>query len=454
MSTSPSSSSSASPRNRATKPAKTPASAAVGPATAASTLRRRPRREASGPIRLEPRFLSPLLAHPLSDFFLIVGAATLLLVLGTMMVLSASSVTAYVTYGDPYYFVKRQVAFLILGAAGCWWLATRQLRALRVLAWVALIVALILLVLVFTPLGKEVNGNRNWLDFRVPFLTLQPSEFAKFAMVIWGADVFARKQKLLVEPRHLIVPFIPGAGLLILLVLLEGDFGTAVVMGAIMIVILWMVGAPLRLLFGLGALGAVGSFLMVVTSGNRLDRFMKFLSPGADTLGTNMQPLMAVWALASGGWWGRGLGQSRQKWGGLVEAHTDFVFAVIGEELGLVGTLVVLLLFLILAGAGLRTAMRSDDLFAKYLSAGIAAWFSVQALINMMVVLRMVPTMGVPLPFVSYGGSSLLATLTGLGVLICCSRNEPAARKHLARAKGGVRPKVTAVLAGRSDHQG
>lgn len=425
-----------------------PSSKAVGPVTK-SAARGSSSASETGRIRLEPRFLAPVLAHPLSDFYLIVGSAALLLVLGTMMVLSASSVTAYVNFGDAYYYVKRQVAFLFIGIAGCWFLATRQVRTLRILAWVAFMLALVLLMLVFTPLGKEVNGNRNWLDFRLPFMTLQPSEFAKFAMVIWGADVFARKQKLLAEPRHLVVPFIPGAGLLIVLVLLEGDFGTAVVMAAIMLAMLWMVGAPLRLLLGLGALGAAGSFLMVVTSASRLRRFLGFLNPDADALSTNMQPIMAVWALASGGWWGLGLGASRQKWGSLVEAHTDFVFAVIGEELGLVGTLVVLLLFLVLAGAGLRTAMRSDDLFAKYLSAGIAVWFGGQALINIMVVLRLLPVMGVPLPFVSYGGSSLMASLAALGVLICCSRHEPAARKHLARGKGGPKPKMTAIMAGK-----
>ncbi len=425
-----------------------PSPKAVAPSTK-SSARRSGAAPDSARSRLEPRFLAPVLAHPLSDFYLIVGSAALLLVLGTMMVLSASSVTAQISFGDPYYYVKRQVAFLFIGLAGCWWLAKRRLRALRVLAWVAFILALVLLTLVFTPLGKEVNGNRNWLDFRLPFMTLQPSEFAKFAMVIWGADVFARKQKLLAEPRHLIVPFMPGAGLLIVLVLLEGDFGTAVVMAAIMLAVLWMVGAPLRLLLALGGLGVAGSFLMVVTSASRLRRFLGFLNPDADTLSTNMQPTMAVWALASGGWWGLGLGASRQKWGGLVEAHTDFVFAVIGEELGLVGSLMVLLLFLVLACAGLRTAMRSDDLFARYVSAGIAAWFSVQATINMMVVLRLLPVMGVPLPFVSYGGSSLMASLAALGVLICCSRNEPAARQHLARGKGGPTPKMTAVMAGK-----
>lgn len=438
--TSKTSSSTTGKTSRATKP--------VGPSTTSSAKGAKANRD-SGGSRLEPRFLSPVLAHPLSDFYLIVGSAALLLVLGTMMVLSASSVTAELKFGDAYYFVKRQVAFLLIGLAGCWWLATRQLRTLRVLAWVAFVGALVLLTLVFTPLGKEVNGNRNWLDFRVPFLTLQPSEFAKFAMVIWGADVFARKQKLLVEPRHLVVPFIPGAGLLIVLVLLEGDLGTAVVMAAIMFAVLWMVGAPLRLLLALGALGTVGSFVMVITSASRMRRFLGFLNPDADTQGTNMQPIMALWALALGGWWGQGLGGSRQKWGGLVEAHTDYVFAVIGEELGLLGSLVVLLLFFVLTGAGLRTAMRSEDLFAKYLSAGIAVWFGVQALINIMVVLRMLPVMGVPLPFVSYGGSSLMATLAALGVLICCSRNEPAARKYLTRGKGGPKPKMTAVMAGR-----
>lgn len=397
----------------------------------------------------EPGFIKTALAHPLADYYLVAGAAGLLLALGTMMVLSASSVTAYLNYDDSYFYVKRQIVFLVAGLAGAWWLSRRPQRALRVLAWAAMIVALILLMLVFTPLGQSVNGNRNWLDLGIPFFRIQPSEFAKLAMIMWGADVLARKDKLLDQPRHLLVPFVPGCGLLIGLVLLEGDFGTAVVMAAIMMTVLWMVGAPLRLLGLMFLAGAVGSVLMVLSSPSRVRRFAGFLNPHADTLSTNMQPTMGVWALASGGWWGLGLGASRQKWGGLVEAHTDFVFAVIGEELGLIGTLVVLVLFLTLGAAGLRTALRSEDLFCRYAAAGVTSWFLIQALVNICVVLRLLPVMGVTLPFVSYGGASLIVNLAALGLLVACTRNEPAARAFLQRRKRGPRPKMTAVITGR-----
>lgn len=399
--------------------------------------------------KTEPGFIATALAHPLADYYLVAGAAGLLLALGTMMVLSASSVTALVTYDDSFFFVKRQVVFLLVGLAGAWWLSRRALRTLKVIAWAAMIVAFIFLMLVFTPLGTSVNGNRNWLDLGIPFFRIQPSELAKLAMIMWGADVLARKDQLLDQPRHLLVPFVPGCALLIGLVLMEGDFGTVVVMAGIMMAVLWMVGAPLRLLGLMFLTGVVGSFVMVVSSDSRMRRFAGFLNPTADTLSTNMQPTMGVWALASGGWWGLGLGGSRQKWGGLVEAHTDFVFAVIGEELGLIGTLVVLALFLTLGAAGLRTALRSEDLFCRYLAAGVTAWFLIQALINICVVLRMLPVMGVTLPFVSYGGASLIVNLAALGVLIACTRHEPAAKLFLERRNRGPRPKMTAVITGR-----
>jgi cell division protein FtsW len=164
-----------------------------------------------------------------------------------------------------------------------------------------------------------------------------------------------------------------------------------------------------------------------------MNRILGFFNQDLDPLGVNHQPIRAIFALASGGWWGLGLGASRQKWGGLVESHTDYVLAVIGEELGLVGTLLVLALFLILGYAGFRIAMRSDIRFCRYTAAGITSWFMIQALVNIAVVLRMVPVLGVPLPLVSYGGSSLLVNLMGIGVLLACARQEPAYRAFLRR---------------------
>nr|WP_231747948.1 putative lipid II flippase FtsW [Auraticoccus cholistanensis] len=391
------------------------------------------------------------LAHPMASYWLILVSSGLLLVLGTMMVLSASSVLGLADYDDPYFFVKRQVAFLGLGLVGAWVLSRRPLAWLRVLAWVVWFLAVVLLLLLFTPLGVEVNGNTNWVAIPgLDFFNIQPSELAKLAIVLWGADVLARKEPLLDQPRHLLVPFLPMVGVLVGLTLLGGDLGTAVVMAAIVFGILWMVGTPVRVLVVLGLAAAAGAAAMVVSSPNRVRRFVSFLNPSVDTEGVAMQPTLGVWALASGGWWGLGLGASRQKFGGLVEAHTDFVFAIIGEELGLVGTLTVLALFSVLGYAGLRVALRSDSTFCSMLAAGITAWFLSQALINLAVVLRLLPVMGVPLPFVSYGGASMLTNLAALGLLLACARHEPAARRLLARQRrGDPRPRMTAVIGSR-----
>lgn len=393
-------------------------------------------------------FLRTALGKPMTSYHLVLAASGLLLALGMMMVLSASSVYAYIHTGDSYYFVKRQVLFLAVGLAAAWFIAKSPPGRLRVLAWVGLAGSLMLLVLTYTPLGVDINGNRNWVEFGSSLFRLQPSEFAKLSMIIWSADVLARKYKLLDQPRHLLIPFLPVNALLILLVVFQGDVGTAVVMGGIMVGVLWIVGAPLRIFVGLLIAGGAGLVAMILSSPNRVERFVAFLNPAADQAGTNLQQTVAGYALASGGWWGLGLGGSRQKWGGLPEAHTDFVFAVIGEELGLLGSLSVLALFLVLGYTGIRIALRSDDNFSRYSAAGVTAWFLGQALINLGCVLRLLPVAGVPLPLVSYGGSALLANLLALGLLLACARNEPAARKVLGK---GRKPKarMTTVVGSR-----
>ncbi len=395
--------------------------------------------------------LARTLSQPLTSYYLVLVAASLLIGLGLMMVLSASSVFAQVTWGDPYYLVKRQAAFLFVGILGALWLTRLSPQNLGRLAWVGIVLAFGLLLLTFTPLGVDANGNRNWLQFGSPLLRFQPSEFAKLAMVVWGADLLARKDKLLHSARHLLIPFVPVSVALIGLVMAQHDLGTAMVMGAMMMAVLFIVGTPFRVLGGMIAVVAVSVVVLVLTSGNRMDRIFGFLNPGSDALGINQQPLRAVFALASGGWWGLGLGASRQKWGMLAEAHTDFVFAVVGEELGLLGSVLVIGLFLVLGYGGFRVALRSDTPFARYVAGGITAWFMIQALVNIAVVLRMVPVFGVPLPFVSYGGSALLANLAALGILLACARQEPAARKLLEQRRHvkGSAGRLSTVVQGR-----
>ena len=246
------------------------------------------------------------------------------------------------------------------------------------------------------------------------------------------------------------MPYLPVTGILILLVLFQGDAGTAVVMAAIVVGMLWIVGAPLRVLAALGAAGAAGVIAIFVTSPVRMRRLAAFLDPTADLNGANDQANSGLFAIASGGWWGVGLGGSRQKWGSLPEAHTDFIFAVLGEEFGLFGSLVVLALFGVLGYAGVRIASRSDDPFSLHAAGGVTCWFMVQGLINLAVVLRLLPIAGVPLPLVSYGGSALIANLLAVGVLIGCARREPEARKVLRRKSGRPAPQMTTVVGSRA----
>ena len=387
------------------------------------------------------------LGHPQASYFLVLVPTLLLLALGSMMVLSASSVYAFVKFGDAYYFVKRHVVFLLLGGLAAWYLGRSSPRRLKIIGWGALAFAFIMQLLTFTSLGFAKNGNRNWVVIGFGLGRVQPSEFAKLAIVLWGAAILASKHKLLDRPKHLLVPFVPVSLLLIGLVILQRDLGTGMVLGAIVVAVLWFVGAPWRLLGAmLGSMGVVVAAL-VATSASRMGRILGFLNQDLDPLGVNHQPIKAMFALASGGWWGLGLGASRQKWGGLVESHTDYVLAVIGEELGLVGTLLVLALFLTLGYAGFRVAMRSDIRFCRYASAGVTSWLMIQTLVNIGVVLRMIPVLGVPLPLLSYGGSALLANLCGIGILLACARQEPQARTFATRRRRRQRKaKVSTIV--------
>ncbi len=389
------------------------------------------------------------LAHSQASFYLALVTAVLLLALGMMMVLSASSVYAYTRWGDSYYFVKRQVVFLALGGFAAWLLARMSPKWLQLFGWLLVMASLVLEMLTFTALGHSKNGNTNWVRFGVDWFGVQPSEVAKLAIIVWGADVLARKHKLLGDPKHLLIPFLPVSLLLIALVVLQDDLGTGLVMGAMVLVTLWYVGASWKVLGAVIGSVALATLVLVVTTPYRMTRIFGFLNQDVDPLGVNHQPIKAIFALASGGWWGLGLGASRQKWGGLVESHTDYMLAVIGEELGLVGTLLVLGLFLLLGYAGLRIAMRSDDRFSRYAAAGVTSWFMIQALLNIAVVLRMLPVLGVPLPFLSYGGSALMSNLMGLGILLACARNEPDARALRQRQRR--RPRKSLVTTATAD---
>jgi cell division protein FtsW len=303
-----------------------------------------------------------------------------------------------------------------------------------------LLLSAVALALVLVPgLGQSANGATRWIALG-PF-QLQPSEPAKLALVLWGADLLARKERLgrLTEWRPLLVPLLPGAGLLVLLVMLGSDLGTTLVLLTIFLALLWVVGAPGRLFVGMAGLVAMLVAILIVVEPYRMQRLTAFLDQSGDTSGIRYQGTQGLYALASGGWFGTGLGEGRAKWDFLPHAETDFIFAIVGEEFGLVGTLVVLSLFGLLAYAGLRIARRVKDPFTRLAAAGATAWLVVQAIVNIGAVIGVFPITGIPLPLVSYGGSALIPTLIALGMLLAFAKREPGARQALAaRGPGPV----------------
>ncbi len=374
--------------------------------------------------------LRVLLDRPLTSYQLVLGVTALLLSLGLVMVLSASSVTSLTTTGNSYAIFTKQATWVAIGLPTAWVVSRLPVGLIRGFAWPGLLLSICLIALTYVPtLGISVNGNQNWLALGP--LTIQPSEVAKLAIVLWSADVYARKDRLLGDWRHLLVPVMPVTIVVALLVVGQQDLGTALVLFAIILGTLWVVGAPLRLFVGamLAAVGVVA--YLASTDRERVERITTFLDPFSDLQGGGWQAAHGFFALASGQFFGVGIGASRQKWGALPAAHTDFIFAVIGEELGLFGTLVVLSLFGLLAFTGFRIAMRTTEPFVRYAAAGITVWLLSQALINLGMVLGFLPVIGIPLPLVSYGGSALLPTLASLGMLLAFSTTEPGARAAL-----------------------
>lgn len=391
-----------------------------------------------------------LAASPMAPYYFVVAAVTVLVGVGSLMVLSSSAVLAMAQQDSPYYFTIRQLLFLGAGIVCLVVLSRIPPQVLRRFGWLAWVLAVGLLILVQVPgFGVLVNGNRNWM--RIGDIQFQPSEFAKLALIVWCGAVIHVKRGRLHEPLQLMVPLFPLGGLILALVLAGRDLGTGLIIGMIMVAVLWFVGTPLRVLVPLGAAALGLVTLLVFGSGNRMSRIAIFLDPQSNP-DLASQPMAALYALASGGWWGLGLGASKQKWGGLKDgAHTDYIFAVIGEELGLFGVLLIVAMFALLGWAGLEIAIRSDKMFNRVVAAGITGWFLIQAIINIFVVMHLLPVLGVPLPFVSYGGSALIAGLMAVGVLMALARDTPDARAYLAARKAPARPRMTSVMAARRE---
>ncbi|GAB2839441.1 putative lipid II flippase FtsW [Streptomyces deserti] len=373
--------------------------------------------------------------RPLTAYYVILGGSLLLTVLGLVMVYSASQIKALQMSLPGSYFFRKQLFAAVIGAALLYAASRMPVRLHRALAYPILAGAVFLMALVQVPgIGMAVNGNQNWIALGGSF-QIQPSEFGKLALVLWGADLLARKQdkRLLAQWKHMLVPLVPAAFMLLGLIMLGGDMGTAIILTAILFGLLWLAGAPTRLFIGVLAVAAVIGAILITSSSNRMARLqcLGATEPQSGTVDC-WQAVHGIYALASGGIFGSGLGASVEKWGQLPEAHTDFIFAVTGEELGLAGTLSVLALFAALGYAGIRVAGRTEDPFVRYAAGGVTTWITAQAVINIGAVLGLLPIAGVPLPLFSYGGSALLPTMFAIGLLIAFARDEPAARAALA----------------------
>ena len=366
-----------------------------------------------------------ILARPEIPYYLIIWSTVFLSALGLTMVLSSSTVTSLQENGNAYAIFMRQFFFLGLGSFAFYWAFKVQGAVWPRIARYALSISIVILLLPFVPfLGKNVKGNRNWIE--IAGFTLQPSEIAKFLLILWCAlqlrriGEYAGKK----SPFWLISP---GFAVVEILILFERDLGTALLVLIIFFGILFISGAPIKHFIGIGVVAAIIGSAFVLSSNYRVSRFAALFDPFDEKYYkfSGWQPAHSIMGLASGGLWGSGLGASKQKWANLAEAHTDFIFSVIGEELGLLGTLLVLVLYAALIYSILRVALKTKDDFSRYATAGVACWFIAQVTINIGSVTSLLPVIGVTLPLISYGGSSLLANLVAIGYVLGVARRTP-----------------------------
>lgn len=383
---------------------------------------------------------------PVGPYYLILGSGTLLLIFGLTMVLSASSVTSYASATHSSYTIfLNQAMFAVVGVIAAFVASRISVRMWKRMAYPVFGIALFLQLLVFSPLGISVNGNTNWIG--AGGFTIQPSEIGKIAVVLLVATVLSRKRRVLDSYKHLLLPLGPLLFLLLAAVMGGHDLGTCLVLMVIVGAMFFVAGVQLRI-FGAAAIAAVGGVLaFALTNHNRTGRIDAWLGTCVDahTAGC-WQKVHGTYAMADGGWWGVGLGASREKWFWLPEAHNDFIFAIIGEELGIPGTMAVVGLYVVLAYACYRLIVTSNDLFVRLATAGIMLWIIFQAMVNIGSVTGLLPIIGVPLPLVSAGGSALVTTLFALGMLLSFARAEPECRAAL-QARPSLLRKASAVLA-------
>ena len=391
----------------------------VGPAPVPATGGRSRRKH---PFQRYRTWFNHLVGRPTVSYYWIIGTTVALTLIGRMTVLSASTAETISQGKDPYDLFIKESGFAAFGLLLMFVLSCLPPTLWRKLAPFLIVLAVALLVLVFTPLGVNVNGNLNWLA--IGPLQFQPSEAAKLALAVWMGAVLAAKGRLVRQFWHVVLPVGVGAAVVLGLILLGRDLGTAVIVGMMVLAGLMFAGVRWTTLSLAIALGGIVALVSNLTSDNRTSRFASWLGDCSQP-GACDQYLNGAYALASGSWFGVGLGQSRQKWNWIPEAHNDFIFAIIGEEFGLMGTIIIVGLYAVLAYSVFRVINTRNDTLSRVVCGMILTWIVGQAAVNIAVVVGLLPVIGVPLPLISYGGTALIMMLAAIGVVLSFSRTEP-----------------------------
>jgi cell division protein FtsW len=368
------------------------------------------------------------------NFYLLAGTTILTVIFGLLMVLSASAVDSFLQNGGFFNAFTKQFGAAAIGIPAMLFISRLPMSAYRRFANALLILSGVMQLLVFTPLGYESGGNRNWLN--LGFITAQPSEFIKLTIAIWlGVYLPPIIQRNGRDNWRVLVPLIPVA-ILLVLVLAGGDLGTVIILYMIILGCLVFSGVAKRIIAIPVMLGGFFVIVLAITSPNRMARILSFLNANCvDYTNACWQPLHGKWALANGGFFGVGLGQSKAKWSWLPAADNDYIFAIIGEELGMIGALVVIGLFVVLTVAFLRIIRKANDPLVRIATGGIMVWIVGEAFINIGVVLGVLPVLGVPLPLLSNGGTALITTLAAIGVVLSFTQGEPAIKPPRPRAR-------------------
>lgn len=344
-------------------------------------------------------------------------------IFGIIMIYSASYVWAEYKYNDAFKFVKNQVLFFIVGIILMLLVSKLDYKFYYEKSNMLLIGCIILLILVLIPgIGTVRNGSRSW--FGIGSFGIQPSEFTKLALIIFTSKYLSKSDKYVKNIKKGVLPIIGLLLSIFFLIMLQPDFGTGSIILVTIIVLLFVGGVDYKFFLKIGAIGVFGIAGLIIAAPYRLSRILSFLNPWEDPLGSGFQIIQSLYAIGPGGLFGYGFGNSRQKHFFLPEPQTDFIFSIISEELGFLGCLFIIIMFFIICYTGFKISRNSDDLFAKYLSFGIIFQISFQACMNLMVVTGLIPVTGVTLPFLSYGGSSLLITLVSIGIVLNISRHQ------------------------------